>query len=159
MPPFDADYSEGLLVGYKWYDAKQKTPLFSFGHGLSYTTFTYAALKLTHTGDIQIAFQLKNTGTRPGSEVSEVYTTLPAETNEPPKRLVGWSKTDLKPGESKTVTVTVDSHYFAIFNASKNSWEIVPGDYQLMIGGSSDSLPLKQTLHLDGELLKPLLAD
>ena len=159
LPPFDANYNEGLLVGYKWYDAKQKTPLFSFGHGLSYTTFTYAAPKLTHTGDIQITFQLKNTGTRPGSEVSEVYTTLPAETSEPPKRLVGWSRTDLKPGESKTVTVTVDSHYFAIFNASKNSWEIVPGDYQLMIGGSSDALPLKQTLHLEGELLPPLLAD
>ena len=60
---------------------------------------------------------------------------------------------------AKTVTVTVDSHYFAIFNASKNSWEIVPGDYQLMIGGSSDALPLKQTLHLEGELLPPLLAD
>ena len=159
LPPFDANYDEGLLVGYKWYDAKQKTPLFSFGHGLSYTTFTYATAKLTHTGDIQVTFQLKNTGTRPGSEVSEIYTTLPTETNEPPKRLVGWSKTDLKPGESKTVTVTIDSHYFAIFNASKNTWEIVPGDYQLMIGGSSDSLPLKQTLHLEGELLKPLLAD
>jgi beta-glucosidase len=159
MAPFDGKYDEGLLVGYKWFDAKQKTPLFAFGSGLSYTTFSYSAPKVSHAAEIDVTFALKNAGARAGSEVSEIYATLPAEAGEPPKRLVGWSKTDLKPGESKSVTVSLDPHYFAVYNTGKSSWEIVPGDYRIMIGGSSNSLPLEQTIHLDGALLKPLLAE
>jgi beta-glucosidase len=159
LPAFDGRYEEGLLVGYKWYEARKKTPLFPFGHGLSYTTFAYSAPKAAHPGTINVTFAIKNTGPHQGGEVPQIYTTLPNETGEPPKRLVGWSKTDLKPGELKTVTVAIDPHYFAVYNTAKASWEIVPGDYRILIGGSSTSLPLEQTIHLQGELLKPLLAD
>jgi beta-glucosidase len=159
LPPFDANYTEGLLVGYKWYDAKKIPPLFSFGHGLSYTAYHYATPKVSRAVGIDVSFDVKNDGARAGTEISEIYASLPAQTNEPPKRLVGWSRTDLKPGESKTVTVSIDPHYFAVFNPESHSWQIVSGEYQIMIGGSSDSLPLKQSIHLDGAELKPLRAD
>ena len=159
LPPFDAPYDEGLLVGYKWFDAKQKTPLFAFGHGLSYTTYQYANAKVTHTDGLSVTFDVKNSGTRAGSEVSEVYLSLPANTNEPPKRLIGWARTDLKPGESHTVTITIDPHYLAIFNPTSKGWEIANGDYQVMVGGASDALPLKQTIHLDHAELAALQAE
>jgi beta-glucosidase len=158
-PAFDAPYTEGLMVGYKWFDAKKKEPLFAFGHGLSYTTYRYSDAKAKQDGEIQVSFKVKNSGQRAGAEVSEVYLAMPASTNEPPKRLVGWSRTELRPGEEKTVTVSIDPHYCAIFNEQQHSWEIISGDYQLLIGGSSDELPLKQTIHLDHAWLASMSAE
>jgi beta-glucosidase len=159
LPPFDAAYSEGLLVGYKWYDEKKIAPLFPFGHGLSYTTYHYSGAKASHSETIDVSFEVKNEGGRAGAEISQVYVTLPAQTGEPPKRLAGWSRTELKPGESKSITLHLDPHYFAIFNTSTDSWEIVDGDYTLLVGGGSDSLPLQQKIHLNAQQLKPLLAE
>jgi beta-glucosidase len=159
IPPFEANYTEGLLVGYKWYDAKKIAPLFSFGAGLSYTTYLYSAPKVVHPSQIEVSFDVKNSGARAGNEVSQVYVALPAKTNEPPKRLAGWSRTDLKPGESRTVTISIDPHYFAVFNPDHHGWQIVAGEYQVLIGGSSESLPLKLPIHLDAEELEPLLAN
>jgi beta-glucosidase len=160
LPPFDAPYSEGLLVGYKWYDAKQKEPLFAFGHGLSYTTFDYGNAKVSHKqGGIEVSFDVKNTGSRAGAEVSEVYLAMPQGTGEPPKRLAGWSRTELRPGEQKMVTVWIDPHYCAVFDASKHGWEVVGGDYKLLIGGSSRELPLTQSIRLEQASLAPLSAE
>ncbi len=159
LPPFDATYEEGLLVGYKWYDAKGKAPLFSFGHGLSYTTYSYARPRVTGTEGLEVSFEVKNTGNRAGAEVSEIYATLPASTNEPPKRLIGWARTELKSGESKIVTVTVDPHYLAVFDTVRSAWELAGGNYQIMIGGSSDALPLKQMVQLKAAELKPMPAE
>jgi beta-glucosidase len=89
-----------------------------------------------------------NTGNHAGSEIAEVYAAMPEGTGEPPKRLVGWSKLKLDAGESKTVTIEVDPEYFSIFNVDKDAWQLVPGDYTLMVGGSSQSLPLKQSVNL-----------
>jgi beta-glucosidase len=142
---FDIEYDEGLLVGYKWYDAKEKQPLFPFGFGLSYTTYAYSGLKLSPA---QVTFEVKNTGTRAGAEIAEVYATLPQAAGEPFKRLVAFQKVSLAPGESKTVTLSLDPHYLSIFNEDKNAWELVAGDYTVQVGGSSRDLPLSGAVHI-----------
>ena len=116
-PTFDVHYDEGLKVGYKWYDAEKKPVLFPFGYGLSYTTYGYSDLKVTPGKDTTVTFTVKNTGSRAGAEIAQVYAALPADAGEPPKRLVGWSKVQLGPGESKQVTMTVPPLYLSIYDA------------------------------------------
>ncbi len=147
-PTFTVKYDEGLKVGYKWYDAEKKAVLFPFGYGLSYTTFAYSGLKVTAGSDTSMSFTVKNTGTRAGGEIAEVYAALPASADEPPKRLVGWSKVWLKAGESKEVTVKVDAKYLSIFDEATNGWKLVPGGYTFMVGGSSQALPLSAKAEL-----------
>jgi beta-glucosidase len=148
LPAFQIRYDEGLKVGYKWYDAEQKQVQFPFGYGLSYTTYKYSDLRVTPGNSIQVSFSVANTGSRVGSEVAEVYAAMPASTGEPPKRLVGWSKVNLGAGESKEVTIEVDPEFLSIFNVERDAWQLIPGDYTLMVGGSSQSLPLKQSVNL-----------
>jgi beta-glucosidase len=142
---FDIEYDEGLLVGYKWFDAKAKTPLFPFGYGLSYTTYSYSGLKVTPA---QVAFEVKNTGQRAGAEIAEVYATVPQAAGEPFKRLVAFTRIALAPGESKAVTLDLDPHYLSIFNEDKNGWELVAGEYTVQVGGSSRDLPLSGTFRI-----------
>lgn len=137
--PFDMEYSEGLKVGYKWYDAEGKEPLFPFGHGLSYTTFAYSGLQ--HAGG-KVTFTVKNTGKRAGIETAQVYAGLPSSTGEPPKRLVAWENVHLGPGESKTVTLTLDPWLLSIFDVQKNDWQLPKGEFKLFVGGSSRQTPL-----------------
>ena len=148
LPAFETTYDEGLNVGYKWFDAKGKQPLFPFGFGLSYTTYSYAGLKVTPGGKVSVSFTLTNSGQRAGAEIAEVYAALPASANEPPKRLVGWSKVKLNAGESKEVTVDIDPLYLSIFDADKDAWQRVPGDYTFFVGASSRDLPLKESVTL-----------
>ena len=136
---FDVSYDEGLKVGYKWYEAENKLPLFAFGFGLSYTTFSYSDLKATAA---TLTFNVKNTGSRAGSETAQVYVTLPASAGEPFHRLVAWQKVALAPGESKSVTLALDPHYLSIFNADRETWDLLPGSYTISAGGSSNNLPL-----------------
>ena len=148
LAPFQVTYDEGVKVGYKWYDAEKKPVLFPFGHGLSYTTYSYSNLKVEPGTTPRVTFTLKNTGKRAGAEVAEVYASLPTAAAEPPKRLVGWSKVTLKPGESKEVTVDIEPKYLSIFNVEQNRWQLLPGEYGFMVGGSSQNLPLKQSVNL-----------
>ena len=148
LPAFPVNYDEGVKVGYKWYDAENKAVLFPFGHGLSYTTYSYSNLKVTPGKTPRVTFTVTNTGNRAGAEIAEVYASLPAAAAEPPKRLVGWSKVKLNGGESKEVTVEVDPKYLSIFNVEQNGWQLLPGDYGFMIGGSSQNLPLKESVSL-----------
>jgi beta-glucosidase len=141
-PLFSVHYDEGVKVGYKWYDAENKPVLFPFGYGLSYTTYSYSGLRVAPGGETTVTFTVKNTGSRAGAEIAEVYAALPASAGEPPKRLVGWSKVNLKAGESKEVTVTVDWKYLSIFDEATDDWKLVPGIYSFMVGGSSQALPL-----------------
>lgn len=143
MAAFDIDYTEGLKVGYKWFQAENKQPLFPFGFGLSYTTYAYSGLK---AGIDSVTFTLRNTGKRAGSEIAQVYAGLPASANEPPRRLVGWEKVDLGPGESKTVTVKIEPKFLSIFNEQKDDWELLAGQYKFFVGGSSESTPLTATV-------------
>src|SRR5271154_4405793 len=115
-PTFSITYDEGLKVGYKWYDAEKKAVLFPFGHGLSYTTFAYSGLKIMPGKETTVSFTVKNTGKRDGAEIAEVYAALPASADEPPKRLVGWSKVWLKAGESKDVSINVDTKYLSSYD-------------------------------------------
>ena len=147
-PAFDVHYDEGFKVGYKWYDAENKPVLFPFGFGLSYATFAYSGLKVTPGGETSVSFTLKNTGNRSGAEVAEVYAALPESAGEPPKRLVGWSKVQLNPGETKEVTVAVPQKYLSIFDEASSSWKLVPGSYTFKVGGSSQSLPLSANVDL-----------
>ena len=148
-PTFEVHYDEGLKVGYKWYDAEKKPVLFPFGFGLSYTAYSYSDLKVKPGKQTTtVTFTVKNTGTRAGAEVAEVYAALPAEAGEPPKRLVGWSKVKLQAGESKEVTVNIDSAYLFIFDEASESWKMTPGAYSFMAGGSSQDLPLVQKITL-----------
>jgi beta-glucosidase len=148
LPPFQVTYDEGIKVGYKWYDAEKKPVLFPFGYGLSYTTYRYAGLTVTPGGKVKVSFTLTNAGAREGAEIAEVYAALPASAEEPPKRLVGWSKVQLKAGEKKTVEMEIDPKYLSIFDEAKDAWTLLPGDYTIMVGGSSDKLPLKATVSL-----------
>jgi beta-glucosidase len=136
---FDIDYTEGLKVGYKWFDAEGKEPLFPFGHGLSYTTYAYSDLKAS-IGSVTLT--VKNTGKREGAEIVQVYAALPAAAKEPPKRLVAWDKVRLAPGEQKTVTLPLDPKFLSIFNEQKDGWELLAGEYTIFAGGSSRSTPL-----------------
>jgi beta-glucosidase len=151
----DANYTEGLKVGYRWYDAENKDPLFPFGFGLSYTSFSYSQLKVTPGKTVQVSFSVKNTGSRAGAEVTEVYLGLPASAGEPPKRLVAWEKVQLDPGQSRTVTVSLEPQVMSIFNVEKDAWDLLPGDYLVFAGGSSRHTPLTATLHISAESNKP----
>ncbi len=145
---FEVHYDEGLKVGYKWYDAEHKAVLFPFGFGLSYTTYGYSDLKVKPGNATTLTFTVKNTGSRAGTEIAEVYAALPAGSGEPPKRLVGWSKVHLDAGESREVSVTVDSKYLSIYDEASDGWKQLPGTYTFMVGGSSQDLPLMQKVEL-----------
>jgi beta-glucosidase len=148
LPSFDVTYDEGVKVGYKWYDAENKPVLFPFGFGLSYTTYSYSNLKVTAGKSPRVSFTVTNTGNRAGAEIAEVYASLPAAAAEPPKRLVGFSKIKLNGGESKEVTVEVDPKFLSIFNVEQNGWQLLPGEYTFRVGGSSQDLPLKESVNL-----------
>ena len=143
---FTVNYDEGVKVGYKWYDAEKKPVLFPFGYGLSYTTYAYSDVSVSPGNETTVTFTVKNTGSRAGDEISEVYASLPDSANEPPKRLVGFSKVHLEAGESKPVTVSVPAKYLSIFDEAQNGWKMVPGNYTFRVGGSSQDLKLEQSV-------------
>jgi beta-glucosidase len=166
-PRVEARYTEGLQVGYRWYEANGVTPVFPFGFGLSYTTFAYSDLSVTPTTNAQgepvltVGYTITNTGTRQGAEASQVYVSLPPQANEPAKRLVGFQKVDLMPGESRPVTVTIDASasnhplsYWVPENDapvagwSRGYWETAPGDYIILVGTSSADTALQVTMSL-----------
>ena len=141
-PSFSVTYDEGLKVGYKWYDAEHKPVLFPFGFGLSYSTYTYSDLKVNPGKETVVTFNLKNTGSRAGDEIAQVYAALPASAGEPPKRLVGFSKIHLNSGESREVTIKIPAEYLSIYGENPDGWKLVPGSYTFMAGPSSQDLPL-----------------
>ena len=148
LPPFETYYDEKLKVGYKWYDAEKKPVLFPFGFGLSYTTYAYSGLNVKDGDSVEVSFTVRNTGKRAGTEIAQVYASLPDAAGEPPKRLIGWARVELAPGESKQVSVPVDHNRLTIYDEASDSWKMVPGNYTVMAGGSSQDLPLHQQISL-----------
>ena len=146
LPPFQIQYDEGLKVGYKWYDAENKPVLFPFGFGLSYTTYAYSGLSVAPGESTTVSFTVKNTGKRAGTEIAEVYASLPDAAGEPPKRLIGWTRIELAPGESKTVSIPVTRDRLTIYDETSDSWKLTPGNYVIRVGGSSQDLPLHQAV-------------
>jgi beta-glucosidase len=147
-PTFSVHYDEALKVGYKWYDAEHKPVLFPFGYGLSYATYSYSGLKVQQGAVTTVSFVVKNTGEREGDEIAEVYAALPASAGEPPKRLVGWNKVHLNAGESREVSVTIDPKYLSIYDEAQDGWKLLPGSYTLLVGGSSQNLPLHESVSI-----------
>ncbi|MDX6228554.1 MAG: beta-glucosidase [Frankiales bacterium] len=138
----DVKYSEGLKVGYKGYQSAGITPLFPFGYGLSYTTYGYSGLHVSQAagGKVTVTFNIKNTGSVRGSEVAQVYLGLPYSTGEP-RRLVGFTRVTLTPGQTKQATVTIDptdgTHPLGWFDPASQTWKTSPGQYHVHVGASS----------------------
>jgi beta-glucosidase len=141
--PAEITYDEGAAIGYKWYDAKGYRPLFSFGHGLSYTRFALSDLRAQADGKVlRVSFLIKNVGKRAGKGVAQVYV-APADWRkagwEAPKRLGAFAKSDLKPGQSERIELNVDPRLLATYEAAGNNWHIKGGGYRLMLGEASDA--------------------
>ncbi|MGI5239733.1 glycoside hydrolase family 3 C-terminal domain-containing protein [Dactylosporangium sp. CA-139066] len=143
-------YSEALKVGYRWYDSQNIAPLFPFGHGLSYTTFGYANLAVgapDTAGNVTVAFDVTNTGSRAGTEVAQVYVGQPASTGEPPKNLRGFSRVTLAAGQTQRVSVTLDARSFQYWN---NAWTTANGTHQIYVGSSSRDIRLTGQATING---------
>jgi beta-glucosidase len=142
-------YSESVFLGYRYYDRSETKPLFAFGYGLSYTTFAYSNLSVTpQTGSLNepvtVSFDVRNAGHRPGAEVAELYVgDSHASVPRPVKELKGFAKVNLKPGESKRVTLTLDRRAFSFYDVKKKDWSAEPGDFTILVGGSSDNIQLR----------------
>ena len=138
-------YREGLFVGYRHFDARNITPLFAFGHGLSYTTFGYANLSVTPTVNAQanegvtVSLDLTNTGSRAGAEVVQVYLGFPAAAGEPPKVLRGFQKVSLNAGQTQRVSMTLAPDSYRYWS---NGWVPAVGAFQVMVGSSSRDIRL-----------------
>ena len=147
LSPFDVNYVEGAKVGYKWFDAERKEPLFPFGYGLAYTTYSYSGLKIDDR-QRQVTFSVRNSGTRAGVEIAQVYVQLPAAAGESFKRLIAWRRIPLAAGETETITLPLPALYLSIFDEKKDAWSVLPGDYKILVGPSSRETPLTGSLHL-----------
>ena len=136
-------YTEGLLIGYRWYDDQAIEPLFPFGHGLSYTTFTYSGLEIEpHAAGTTVRARITNTGDRHGAEVAQLYLAFPEDAGEPPLQLKGFEKVDIGPGETRTVAFELDDRAFSVWDTAADAWRVTPGCYGVRVGGSSRDLPL-----------------
>jgi beta-glucosidase len=141
----DTEYSEKLLVGYRWYDAVDTDPLFPFGHGLSYTTFRYDFMKVTGKisadghGQIEVGVRVTNNGNADGQEVPQLYLAYPKSAGEPPKVLRGFAKTRmLKPGEHEEIQFHIKAgEPVSIWDAVTADWKSVPGTFEVLVGSSS----------------------
>ncbi|HEV2344051.1 MAG TPA: glycoside hydrolase family 3 C-terminal domain-containing protein, partial [Actinocrinis sp.] len=136
-------YSEGLDVGYRWYDAQSKTPMFPFGFGLSYTTFGYANLTVgapDANGNVAVGFDVTNTGSVAGTEIAQVYVGQPSSVGEPPKNLRGFQRVTLTPGQTQHVALTLDARSFQYWN--NTGWSNAAGANQVYVGASSRDVRL-----------------
>jgi beta-glucosidase len=149
-----AHYDEGLRVGYRWYDATHRRPLFPFGYGLSYTTFRYGR---AHIGQPRrrngvrswpVTVRVTNTGRRTGAEVVQLYVGFPAGSGEPPKQLKGFKKVNLRPGRSVRVTFHPTTRDLSSWSTARNRWTTHAGRYRLMIARSSRDIRRTVTLRL-----------
>ncbi len=142
-------YAEGIFLGYRYYDRSATKPLFPFGFGLSYTAFTYSDLSIAPargnaSEPVLISFKVKNTGRQEGAEIAEVYVgDSHASVPRPIKELKGFAKVDLKPGESKRVTVKLDRRSFSFYDVNRKDWKAEPGEFAILVGSSSDEVRLQ----------------
>jgi beta-glucosidase len=148
------NYGEGIFVGYRYYDQKDVTPLFPFGHGLSYTSFTYSDLKVTKkvkTGEkVQVSLTVTNTGKAVGKEVVQLYVSdCKSSLPRPPKELKGFAKVALGPGESGTVEFSLDERALAFYDPHKQAWVAEPGEFEVLAGSSSRDIRLKAKFKLE----------
>jgi beta-glucosidase len=153
MQPFDVPHPRGAAVGYRWVATHDQAPLFPFGYGLSYTHFGYSGLELTAGKTISVSFSVRNEGDRAGKEAAQVY--LSSAAGRKVKRLIGFNKVELAPGEEKRVTVSVDSRLLADFDVARQRWRVAPGKYHIEVGGSSMEVKLEGDTAVRAAWVKP----
>lgn len=150
---FDVVYEEGAEVGYRRFAARGMKPLFPFGHGLSYTTFTYDKLRVKGGDTLTVSFEVTNTGTLQGKDAPQIY--LAGAAGQKLRRLIGFEKIDLKPGERRTVTVKADPRLLARFDEAGRQWRIEGGDYDVAVGPSAAKTVLSGKARVSQRTLKP----
>ena len=145
-------------MGYRGYERQGTRMQFPFGHGLSYTSFAYSELQVAPdttdgTQAIRVSFAVTNTGIRAGTEIAQVYLGLPEAADEPPKRLVGWERVPLEPGERRQITIMLDPHSIerplSYWDGGTRGWAIANGDYQVYAGASSRDIRLTGTFWIE----------
>jgi beta-glucosidase len=146
-------YEEGLLVGYRWYDAKEEEPLFPFGHGLSYTRFRYDQLelvpgRLAREPRLRARVRVTNTGTRAGADVVQLYVGFPSEAGVPPRQLKGFQKLTLSPGQSRIVGFELDAAALSYWDERTKGWVSPTGQYRVEMGASSRDVKVSRTVRL-----------
>ena len=144
-------FSEGVNVGYRWYQSQNITPEFPFGFGLSYTNFSFSNLNVgafNANGRATVTATVTNTGSTAGAEVAQLYVGDPAASNDPPEQLRGFNRIQLNPGQSATVTFPLNIHDLASWSSTDNQWEAQAGAYKISVGDSSANLPLSATTSL-----------
>lgn len=148
-------YKEGVFVGYRGYELSRTKPLFPFGFGLSYTTFSYGnlSIKPVSTSDsgprYEVSFDVKNTGSRAGAEVAQVYVgATQAKVPRPPKELKGFFKVSLRPGETRKVAIMLDGRALSYYDVNAKQWRADPGEFDVLVGRSSEQIELRGKLTL-----------
>jgi len=140
-------FSSGLNIGYRWYQANNKTPLFPFGFGLDYTSFAISDATLSHQGRrVLLRVRVKNVGPRSGADVVQAYVHYPSAAGEPPEQLRAFARVELAPSASKTLTLTLPPSAFEVY--AHGSFVTIPGSYSIDVGGSSANLPIHLALRL-----------
>lgn len=156
-----AEYTEGLFVGYRWYTGKLQPVLFPFGYGLSYTQFKYGSLTLStdhikDTETLTVKVDVTNIGKLPGKEVVQLYVAPPkSDLIRPVRELKGFEKVALEPGETKTVSFTLDERSFAYWNTILHDWHVLSGDYDIQICRNAEDVDLAAIVHVTGTKIFP----
>ncbi len=144
-------YSEGVKIGYRWYQSQNITPMFPFGYGLSYTTFSFSNLSVgafNANGRATVTATVTNTGSKAGTDVAQLYVSDPAASQDPPEQLAGFQRVALNPGQAATVTFPLTIHNLADFSPADNAWEAQAGTYGISVGDSSANRPVSGTTTL-----------
>ncbi|NJK97247.1 MAG: hypothetical protein HC905_22140 [Bacteroidales bacterium] len=147
-------YTEGIFVGYRYFDTKNVAPLYPFGYGLSYTTFEYGQMRVqpnAKTGSkVKVSFEVKNTGTMEGKEISQIYVRdVESSVERPLKELKSFTKTALAPGESKVIVVELNEKAFQFYHPEQRKWLTEPGKFEILVGSSSMDIRLTSEVELN----------
>jgi beta-glucosidase len=145
-------YTEGLDVGYRWYEAVHQQPLFPFGFGLSYSRFRFSDLSVQvdqRSHSLHASVQVTNTGERHGSTVAQLYLAFPPAAHEPPRQLKGYARVTLEPGQRQRVRFDVDWSELAVFDTAAQQFVVARGRYVALVGSSSRDLPEQRTFDID----------
>jgi beta-glucosidase len=156
LPPdshYDIAFTEGADVGYRWFAKTGAKPLFPFGHGLSYTTFAVSDLKVDGGKTLTVSFVVKNTGERAGADVPQVY--LRSAAGKPVRRLIGFDKVELAPGEGKRVSLAADPRLLASFDSAAHGWRVAAGEYTVSVSADALDDGVQGTAKVAAQFLKP----
>jgi beta-glucosidase len=149
-------YQESIFVGYRHFEKSQTETLFPFGYGLSYTTFAFSDVSVSSVsaeGDFEVSFKVKNTGKIAGKEVAQIYIRdVESSLGRPIKELKAFEKVALEAGEEKTVTVKLDKDALKFWDDSRKYWKAEAGEFEVLVGNSSDNVPLKTSVKLEKTL-------